>query len=65
MPPSCSWPRWPGAWARTRASIAIYFLPLVAVALGIVVLGETVAPIALAGVVLVLVGAWIASRREG
>ncbi len=54
-----------GRVGATRASIAIYFLPLVAVALGIVVLGETVAPIAMAGVVLVLVGAWIASRREG
>jgi drug/metabolite transporter (DMT)-like permease len=54
-----------GRVGATRASIAIYFLPLVAVALGIVVLGETVAPIALAGVVLVLAGAWIASRREG
>lgn len=47
-----------------RASIAIYFLPLVAIVLGIVVLGERVAPIALVGVALVLAGAWIASRRE-
>lgn len=47
-----------------RASIAIYFLPIVAVALGVGVLGESVAPIALAGIVLVLAGAWIASRRE-
>jgi drug/metabolite transporter (DMT)-like permease len=53
-----------GRVGATRASIAIYFLPLVAVALGIVVLGETVAPIALVGVILVLIGAWIASRRE-
>jgi len=47
-----------------RASIAIYFLPIVAVILGVGVLGETVAPIALAGIVLVLIGAWVASRRE-
>ena len=53
-----------GRVGAPRASIAIYFLPLVAVALGIIVLGETVAPIALVGVALVLVGAWIASRRE-
>jgi drug/metabolite transporter (DMT)-like permease len=53
-----------GRVGAPRASIAIYFLPLVAVALGIIVLGETVAPIALVGVVLVLVGAWVASRRE-
>jgi len=48
-----------------RATNAIYFLPLVAVVLGVAVLGETVAAIALAGVALVLAGAWIASRREG
>jgi drug/metabolite transporter (DMT)-like permease len=54
-----------GRVGAPRASIAIYFLPIVAVILGVVVLGERVAPIALAGVALVLVGAWIASRREG
>jgi len=47
-----------------RASIAIYFLPLVAIVLGVLVLSESVAPIALAGVGLVMAGAWIASRRE-
>ena len=47
-----------------RASVAIYFLPIVAIVLGVVVLGESVAPIALAGVLLVMAGAWIASRRE-
>jgi len=54
-----------GRVGAPRASIAIYFLPLVAVVLGVAVLGETVAAIALAGVALVLAGAWIASRREG
>jgi drug/metabolite transporter (DMT)-like permease len=47
-----------------RASVAIYFLPIVATALGVLVLGETVQPVAIAGVILVMVGAWIASRRE-
>jgi drug/metabolite transporter (DMT)-like permease len=47
-----------------RASVAIYFLPVVAIVLGVLVLGETVAPIAIAGVLLVMAGAWIASRRE-
>lgn len=47
-----------------RASVAIYFLPIVAIVLGALVLGETVAPIAIAGVMLVMIGAWIASRRE-
>jgi drug/metabolite transporter (DMT)-like permease len=54
-----------GRVGATRASIAIYFLPLVAVVLGVAVLGESVAPLALVGVALVLVGAWITSRREG
>lgn len=47
-----------------RASIAIYFLPLVAIILGVLVLGEAVSPLALGGVALVIAGAWIASRRE-
>jgi drug/metabolite transporter (DMT)-like permease len=54
-----------GRVGAPRASIAIYFLPIVAVVLGVVVLGETVAPVALLGVAFVLAGAWIASRREG
>lgn len=47
-----------------RASIAIYFLPLVAIVLGVLVLGESVAPVALIGIAIILAGAWIASRRE-
>jgi drug/metabolite transporter (DMT)-like permease len=47
-----------------RASIAIYFLPIVAIVLGVIILSETVESIAVAGVALVMVGAWIASRRE-
>jgi drug/metabolite transporter (DMT)-like permease len=47
-----------------RASIAIYFLPLVAIALGVAVLGETLEALAAAGAALVLAGAWIASRGE-
>jgi drug/metabolite transporter (DMT)-like permease len=53
-----------GRVGGTRASVAIYFLPIVAIALGVVILGEAVAPVALAGVALVMAGAWIASRRE-
>ena len=47
-----------------RASVAIYFLPVVAIVLGVVILGESVEPIALVGVLVVMAGAWIASRRE-
>jgi drug/metabolite transporter (DMT)-like permease len=47
-----------------RASVAIYFLPVVAIVLGVVILGESVAPVALVGVLVVMAGAWTASRRE-
>ena len=48
-----------------RGSVAIYFVPVVAIALGVLALGESVHPVALVGTVLVLLGAWITSRREG
>lgn len=48
-----------------RAAVAIYFLPVVAIVLGVAVRGERVEPIALAGIALVLAGAWLASRSEG
>ncbi len=47
-----------------RGAIAIYFVPIVAIALGVILRDETVAPIALVGTALVLLGAWLASRRE-
>ncbi len=47
-----------------RASVAIYFLPIVAIVLGVLILGESVEAVAFGGVLLVMVGAWIASRRE-
>lgn len=47
-----------------RGSIAIYFVPVVAIVLGVVALGEAVHPLALVGTALVLGGAWITSRRE-
>ena len=49
----------------TRGAIPIYFLPVVAMALGLAVRHERVGPAAIAGVALVIVGAWLASRREG
>jgi drug/metabolite transporter (DMT)-like permease len=48
-----------------RGSIAIYFVPVISILLGVVVLGEIVHPLALLGTSLVLLGAWITSRREG
>ena len=47
-----------------RGSIAIYFVPVVAIVLGVVALGEAIHPLAVAGTGLVLVGAWVTSRRE-
>ncbi len=47
-----------------RGAIAIYFVPIVAIILGVVVRGDALEPIAVAGAVLVLLGAWIASRKE-
>lgn len=53
-----------GRAGAARGSIAIYFVPIVAVALGVIVLNESIEPIAIAGACAVLLGAWIASRRE-
>ena len=47
-----------------RGSVAIYFVPVVAVILGIIVRGDRIEPIAVVGMVLVLVGAWVTSRKE-
>ena len=41
-----------------------YLLPVVAIVLGVVVLGETVTAAALAGIVLVLAGVALTRRRE-
>ena len=53
-----------GRVGSTRASFATYLVPVVAMALGAVVLGERVAPVAAAGVAAVIAGAVLASRRE-
>jgi drug/metabolite transporter (DMT)-like permease len=47
-----------------RGSIAIYFTPLVAVALGVGVAGEPLHPLAAVGCVLVIAGAWFTSRAQ-
>lgn len=53
-----------GRTGSTRGSVAVYFVPVVAIVLGAVVLGERPAPIALFGALLVLIGAWTTSRAE-
>jgi drug/metabolite transporter (DMT)-like permease len=47
-----------------RGAVATYFIPVVAIALGVVFLGERATPVALLGTTLVLAGAWLTSRRE-
>jgi drug/metabolite transporter (DMT)-like permease len=53
-----------GRVGSARGSISIYFTPLVAIVLGVAFRGEHVTLTALVGTVLVLVGAWLTSRRE-
>ncbi len=53
-----------GRVGATRGSIAIYFLPVVAIVLGVIFRDETIAAISLIGTGLVLAGAYLTSRRE-
>ena len=47
-----------------RGSVAIYFVPVVAILLGVLANNESVAFISIIGTALVLVGAWLTSRAE-
>jgi len=51
-----------GRAGAPRMSTTTYLVPVVAIALGVMFRGETVAPIAVVGVGVVLVGAYVASR---
>lgn len=51
-----------GRAGAPRMSTTTYLVPVVAIVLGVVFRDETVAPIALAGVVVVLAGAYVASQ---
>ena len=53
-----------GRVGAPRGAVSIYFVPIVAIVLGVLFLDEKVEPIALVGTALVLAGAWIASRAE-
>ena len=53
-----------GRAGAARGSIAIYFLPLVAVILGVLFRNESIAPLSVLGAGLVLGGAWLSSRKE-
>ena len=53
-----------GSVGPTRAAFITYLIPVVALVLGVVFRDEIVSPIAIGGVVLVILGALLASRRE-
>ena len=53
-----------GRVGPTRASFITYLIPVVALVLGVVFRDEQVAGVAVVGVVLVIAGAFLASRRE-
>jgi drug/metabolite transporter (DMT)-like permease len=53
-----------GRAGATRGAVAIYFIPVVALILGVTLRNESVSGLSLAGVGLVLAGAWLTSRRE-
>lgn len=54
-----------GRVGAARGSIAIYFLPVIAITLGVLLRDENVARSALVGTLLVIAGAYLTSRREG
>ncbi|MEM7049291.1 MAG: DMT family transporter [Acidobacteriota bacterium] len=53
-----------GRVGSARGSVPIYLGAPVAMVLGVVFLGESVHPSAIAGTALVILGAWLTSRRE-
>jgi drug/metabolite transporter (DMT)-like permease len=53
-----------GRVGSTRASIAIYVVPVVAIGLGALALGESIHPAALLGTALVLCGAYLTSKPK-
>jgi drug/metabolite transporter (DMT)-like permease len=53
-----------GRAGPTRGAVSIYFIPVVALVLGVVFRDETASLLSLVGVALVLAGAWLTSRRE-
>lgn len=53
-----------GRVGPTRAGVAIYLIPIVAMVLGIMLRSEVVVALQWAGTAVVLFGAWLTSRRE-
>jgi drug/metabolite transporter (DMT)-like permease len=53
-----------GRVGAARGGITMYFIPIVAIVLGVAFRGESVALVALAGIGLVLAGAFLTSRID-
>ena len=53
-----------GRVGPTRGGTPIYFLPVISIILGVAFLSEVVEPVQLFGTALVIIGAWLTSRRE-
>lgn len=53
-----------GRVGASRGSITVYFIPIVAIALGVLFRDESVALVAIGGTTFVLLGAYLTSRKE-
>ena len=53
-----------GRMGATRGAVAIYLMPVVALVLGVVLRDETITIGAGLGVILILLGAWLTTRRD-
>ncbi len=53
-----------GRAGATRGAVATYFIPIVALALGISLRGESASILSFVGIALILIGAWFTSRKE-
>jgi len=53
-----------GRAGATRGAVATYFIPIVALILGISFRNETASLISLVGIAMILLGAWFTSRKE-
>jgi drug/metabolite transporter (DMT)-like permease len=53
-----------GRAGATRGAVATYFVPIVALILGVAFRNESAPLVALIGIGLILVGAWFTSRQE-
>jgi drug/metabolite transporter (DMT)-like permease len=53
-----------GRVGATRGSVTLYFVPVVAILLGALLLSESIAAVAILGTALVLAGAYLTSREE-